>query len=85
MSVLDIESPFKVPSNFEEAKQKFTEMYDDGTSNGKGIAACMTGILYCRLKRDEEFYKAYENTLKDYLRIVNDKERDANKETTTNR
>lgn len=64
----------KVPENFDEAKELFKEMYDDGTPNGKGVANSMTGILHCRIQQGEPFIKAYENTLRDYLKNTESKD-----------
>ncbi len=61
-----------IPENLEEAKKKFEEMYRDSL-NGSMIVECMTGILYCRIKKGEEFVKAYEHTLKTYIEISNRK------------
>jgi hypothetical protein len=63
-----------IPENLEEAEKKFNQMYGS-TPNGYIAAQAMTVILRCRMLQGEEFIKAYENTLKDYLRVYDSKKK----------
>ena len=62
-----------IPENEQEAERKFKELYKD-SPHGDLITKCMSGILHCRIKQGEPFIKAYENTLKYYIKNTDSKD-----------